>query len=318
MAGRLGLPRLRRWKIQEAHRAGYLVLVEGESDAWVLWRHDIPALGIPGSNSVRADPDGRAGRVPAARLRPRGARPGRGRVRQGLPRAVGRPQVRGPGEGAAAARGVKDPADLHAANPQAFGPLFKQALDAAVVADPPPQPAPAAREAEWEAAPTPLNTMPEVAAFPLDAFPGPVREFVRQISAARACPPDYTAVSVLVMAAAAIGHSRRLEIKRDHYQSACLFAAVVGRTGSIKTPGMAPAWKPAEEIGIEKLAEWKKKLEEFESLDEDYRALKQQRARKARQAHLAGTILVRPQRPSLVRTLLKDVTAESCGAHPGR
>jgi hypothetical protein len=36
------------WLIGQANRAGYVILVEGESDAWVLWYHQFPALGIPG------------------------------------------------------------------------------------------------------------------------------------------------------------------------------------------------------------------------------------------------------------------------------
>jgi DNA-binding transcriptional ArsR family regulator len=35
-------------KLDEARNAGYLVIVEGESDCWTLWRRQLPALGIPG------------------------------------------------------------------------------------------------------------------------------------------------------------------------------------------------------------------------------------------------------------------------------
>ena len=33
----------------EARDAGFLVLVEGESDCWTLWYHKFPALGLPGA-----------------------------------------------------------------------------------------------------------------------------------------------------------------------------------------------------------------------------------------------------------------------------
>jgi hypothetical protein len=39
-------------RLDAALAAGYLVLVEGESDAWTLWFHGEPALGIPGSDAV--------------------------------------------------------------------------------------------------------------------------------------------------------------------------------------------------------------------------------------------------------------------------
>src|SRR5215217_3082323 len=39
--------------LDEACKAGYVVLVEGESDCHTLWYHEIPALGIPGATSWR-------------------------------------------------------------------------------------------------------------------------------------------------------------------------------------------------------------------------------------------------------------------------
>jgi hypothetical protein len=39
------------WRLQEAHAARGIVLVEGESDAHTLWFHDIPAVGIPGATN---------------------------------------------------------------------------------------------------------------------------------------------------------------------------------------------------------------------------------------------------------------------------
>ena len=38
-------------RLEEARKAGYVLLVEGESDAQTLWHHGIPALGIPGADT---------------------------------------------------------------------------------------------------------------------------------------------------------------------------------------------------------------------------------------------------------------------------
>ena len=40
-------------RLEEARKAGYLVLVEGESDCWTLWYHGFPALGLPGAEMAR-------------------------------------------------------------------------------------------------------------------------------------------------------------------------------------------------------------------------------------------------------------------------
>ncbi len=37
------------WRLDMAREAGYIVLVEGESDCHTLWHHGIPALGLPGA-----------------------------------------------------------------------------------------------------------------------------------------------------------------------------------------------------------------------------------------------------------------------------
>jgi len=42
------------WRLREARQAGYIVLVEGESDAQTLWYYGIPALGIPGASCWQA------------------------------------------------------------------------------------------------------------------------------------------------------------------------------------------------------------------------------------------------------------------------
>jgi putative DNA primase/helicase len=39
------------WRLEGIRRAGYVVLVEGESDTQTLWYHKIPALGIPGASN---------------------------------------------------------------------------------------------------------------------------------------------------------------------------------------------------------------------------------------------------------------------------
>ncbi len=39
------------WKLNEAKNKGFIIIVEGESDAQTLWYHDQPAVGLPGANS---------------------------------------------------------------------------------------------------------------------------------------------------------------------------------------------------------------------------------------------------------------------------
>src|SRR5215207_5214109 len=46
-------------RLSAARDAGHVVLVEDEADVLTFWRHDIPALGIPGAGNWRDDRDAR-------------------------------------------------------------------------------------------------------------------------------------------------------------------------------------------------------------------------------------------------------------------
>jgi hypothetical protein len=43
------------WRLEAIRETGYVVLVEGESDAQTLWFHGIPALGVPGASSWKRE-----------------------------------------------------------------------------------------------------------------------------------------------------------------------------------------------------------------------------------------------------------------------
>ena len=42
-------------RLDAARRAGWVLVVEGESDCWVCWFHGIPALGLPGKSTWRSE-----------------------------------------------------------------------------------------------------------------------------------------------------------------------------------------------------------------------------------------------------------------------
>lgn len=41
------------WRLEQAREAGYIFLVEGESDCHTLWYHGFPGLGVPGASNWR-------------------------------------------------------------------------------------------------------------------------------------------------------------------------------------------------------------------------------------------------------------------------
>ncbi len=114
-------------RLDQARKAGYLVLVEGESDCWTLWYQGFPALGIPGAEMaglleesalagidrlyIVQEPDAAGAtfmKALANRLK--------GWRWQGKAFAVHLP-------------GAKDPSDLYTQDRQGFRAAFQHALD---------------------------------------------------------------------------------------------------------------------------------------------------------------------------------------------
>ena len=128
-------------RLEEARKAGYLVLVEGESDCWTLWYHHFPALGLPGVEMVRTLKEAYLAGIDTLYI-----------VRE--PDAAGARFVthiqqrlqawKWPGKAYVVSLGdAKDPNELHKKNWKDFKAAFQQALDGAqplVGAQTPPAP----------------------------------------------------------------------------------------------------------------------------------------------------------------------------------
>jgi putative DNA primase/helicase len=115
-------------RLDRAAKAGFLILVEGESDCWALWYHGLPALGLPGASTARAtlfrehveaidtvyvhrEPDGGGTAFVKAVTERLTALGFKGKVFE----------LRMPS-------GIKDPADLHVADPESFKDRLQEAI----------------------------------------------------------------------------------------------------------------------------------------------------------------------------------------------
>lgn len=117
-------------RLTEARAAGYLVLVEGESDSWTLWYHGFPALGIPGADmTAKVEASHLAGIERLFVIR----EPGKSgdTFTRGIARRLR--ELNWNGQALVVVCGAaKDPNDLHRADDAGFKAAFQAVLDAAV------------------------------------------------------------------------------------------------------------------------------------------------------------------------------------------
>jgi hypothetical protein len=122
----------------------------------------------------------------------------------------------------------------------------------------------------WEQ-PIPLSDLPGVEPFPLAVLPAPLQGFVVEVARALNCPVDLVAVPLLGMASGAIGNSRHISITRSHHQPANLFAAVICRPGTAKSPAQRILRQPFNAAQESYLETWRGEMEIWKDQDEEDR-----------------------------------------------
>lgn len=85
------------------------------------------------------------------------------------------------------------------------------------------------------------EAVPSWQPFPIEELPDPVRSFVRASAAAMLCDPAYVALPILSACSVAIGNTLRLSIKRSWIEPAILWTAIVGDSGTAKSPAIEAA-----------------------------------------------------------------------------
>jgi hypothetical protein len=113
-------------RLEDAMGAGFLVVVEGESDCHTLWHHGFPAIGLPGNTNWSESRDSELlAQIPVIYILIEPGSSGEG-VLGWLRRSsiAGRARL-------VRLRSAKDPSGLHIADAQGFREAFQRALDEA-------------------------------------------------------------------------------------------------------------------------------------------------------------------------------------------
>lgn len=154
---------------------------------------------------------------------------------------------------------------------------------------------------------------PTVAAytpFPVDVLPEPIRSFVSAGAKAIGCDPAYIALPLLTALAAAIGNTHRIELKRGWAEPAILWAAIVGESGTMKTPAYKLAMGALRRAQDQAWKEHKEERAEYETKHLRYEA---DLALWKRQATKGGDDdpPEKPEPPIAQRYIVSDTTTEA-------
>ena len=143
-----------------------------------------------------------------------------------------------------------------------------------------------------------------VAPFPVDVLPGPVARFVTESARAIQCPADFLGIAVLVVAASAVGGSRRLRIRAGYEEGPRLYAAIVAPPGAAKSPALRAACEPVyarqktlHALYREEKAQYEEDLKEYEAT-----------CRKGDEPP------EKPVKPAMAHAYVSDVTTERLAA----
>jgi hypothetical protein len=213
---------------RECYDAGFLVLVEGESDCWTLWHHGYPALGIPGATMASTlQPGYLSNEIAKVYVVEEPGDAGKIFVQQLTAKLCGS-AFGWKGDIFVVTLGaIKDPSDLHIKNPAGFNVAFQAALDSAVAVDR------AGPQAVTERKSTPGNATAKAPEWPkplaVEAFHGLAGDAVRTIEPHSEADPAALLIQFLTAFGVAAGRFAYFAVEADrHYSN--FFAVIVGQT----------------------------------------------------------------------------------------
>lgn len=143
--------------------------------------------------------------------------------------------------------------------------------------------------------------------FPVDAFPEPLAEFVSEGSDAIGCDASFIALPLLAGLASAIGNACRIALKASWTEPSILWTAIVGDSGTMKSPAIELALRPVRKRQNEAIAAHKFEMADFELELQRY---EQSLAAWKRSRSVEGPPQ-RPQQPLATRTWADDLTVEA-------
>lgn len=153
---------------------------------------------------------------------------------------------------------------------------------------------------------TPPRDVAPFAPFPLELLCSPIREFVEAGRAAMTCAAEAIVLPLLAALGAAIGNTRRIQLKRTWSEPPLLWVCVVQGSGKTKSPAQELALRPHVVRQKRAFATYRAAMSKF--LGE---AAEHRREMKQWEKAGDGSPPTAPTRPVLFRVLVSEATIEA-------
>jgi len=152
----------------------------------------------------------------------------------------------------------------------------------------------------------PPALIPPWVLFPIELLPEPLASFVEETSAALGCDLAFVGLPALAVVASCIGTTRVVRLKKTWTEPPILWAAVVARSGTLKSPALDAAVKPLRDAQAARFAEFEVALAGHEEAKIWYdRRLKEWGKKKE------SGLPEKPEPPHCVRYAVSDCTLEA-------
>ena len=144
--------------------------------------------------------------------------------------------------------------------------------------------------------------------FPTDAVPTPIRGFVEAGAKAIGCDPSYLALPMLTALAAAIGNTRQLQLKQGWTVPSIIWTAIVGESGTAKTPAFKLVMRPIRDRQRKALELHAEAMQQYEDDVAHYEKALSEWKRDKKTEEPPPT---KPDLPQADRCIVSDTTVEA-------
>ncbi len=142
--------------------------------------------------------------------------------------------------------------------------------------------------------------------FPVDVMPEPIRGFVTVSAKSMGCDHAYVALPLLSAIASVIGNTRRIGLKSGWSEPSVIWTAIVGESGTMKTPAFRGSMKPLRDLQRDEMRTYEHRCSEY-----DRATLHYEKALRKWKHQGKGDPPTKPNEPQPARLIVSDITVEA-------